>query len=370
MELKTQRNSNIELLRIIAMLMIVAHHYTLYGFYPEDVQYSSNKWIVDFLFSYGKVGVSIFVLITGYYMTEQSFRVSRALRIIGQVWFYSLCGLAVVTLIPGVSVSKKDIVESLLPITNYQYWFANSYLLLILLSPAINAFAHNASRRLMLCTLALLVTGCLILPTLSDNMIGFYTITCWFVLLYITGSYLRLWRQNVGSPEKHFAWAVLWALTIPMYTWGGNILWKLTGRIELTTVFVSPLNREYSITGYMAAVEFFEWARSRQPKHRPWINSVAGCAFGVYLFHENPFFRELWWPFSGISNRIYSRFLPLWATATIIAIYVTGSVIELVRQKTVGRLWDRAVNKLSPSLEQWGGSTLQKISDWIDRRDL
>ena len=114
----------------------------------------------------------------------------------------------------------------------------------------------------------------------------------------------------------------------------------------------SPLNRDWSITGYVAAVEFFEWARSRQPKYRPWINRVAGCAFGVSLFHENQFVREFGWPLSGISDKIYSRFLPLWAAMAIIAMYAAGSVVDLVRQKTVGRLWDRAVGKLSPSLER------------------
>ncbi len=147
---------------------------------------------------------------------------------------------------------------------------------------------------------------------------------------------------------------------------GGNILSKLTGHIE-APLMNSPLNRDWSITGYVAAVEFFEWARSRQPKYRPWINRVAGCAFGVYLFHENQFVREFGWPLSGISDKIYSRFLPLWAAMAIIAMYAAGSVVDLVRQKTVGRLWDRAVGKLSPSLERWGCSALQKITAWIDR---
>lgn len=365
MELKARRNSNIELLRIIAMAMIIAHHCALYGFFPEEVQYSSNKWIVDLLFSYGKVGVSIFVLITGYYMTEQGFRVSRALRIAGQVWFYSLCGLAVVMLIPDVSLEKNDIVQSFFPIVNGQYWFASTYLFIILLSPAINVFVHNAGRMLLQGTMAVLIIACLALPTLFGKA-NFYSPICWFTLLYITGSYIRLWRQDAGRPEKHFTWAVLWALTIPMYAWGGNILSKLTGHIE-APLMNSPLNRDWSITGYVAAVEFFEWARSRQPKYRPWINRVAGCAFGVYLFHENQFVREFGWPLSGISDKIYSRFLPLWAAMAIIAMYAAGSVVDLVRQKTVGRLWDRAVGKLSPRLEQWGSSTLQKLADRIDR---
>lgn len=103
MELKTQRNSNIELLRIIAMLMIVAHHYvtdSLPSYYLSD---GPNKWLSELLYSYGKTGVNIFVLITGYYMVNMSFSIKRPLKIIGQVWFYSAMTLLVCLMIPSVS---------------------------------------------------------------------------------------------------------------------------------------------------------------------------------------------------------------------------------------------------------------------------
>lgn len=73
--------------------------------------------------------------------------------------------------------------------------------------------------------MAVLIIACLALPTLFGKA-NFYSPICWFTLLYITGSYIRLWRQDAGRPEKHFTWAVLWALTIPMYAWGGQYPFK------------------------------------------------------------------------------------------------------------------------------------------------
>lgn len=62
------RNSNLELYRIIVMLLIVAHHYVVNSG-VLDVMYQhplSVKSIFLFLFGmWGKIGINCFVLITG-----------------------------------------------------------------------------------------------------------------------------------------------------------------------------------------------------------------------------------------------------------------------------------------------------------------
>ena len=68
-----QRNSRLELLRILCMLMIVAYHYSIYGFYSDDVLFSSNKTLIELLSLGGETGVSVFVLISGYYMVSSRY---------------------------------------------------------------------------------------------------------------------------------------------------------------------------------------------------------------------------------------------------------------------------------------------------------
>ena len=66
---KNHRSSNIELLRIIAMIMIIAHHVSVHsGFvYPGEIISFNRLWI-QFIQLGGKIGVNIFVLISGYFL--------------------------------------------------------------------------------------------------------------------------------------------------------------------------------------------------------------------------------------------------------------------------------------------------------------
>lgn len=58
------RQSNIECLRILAMLLIVAHHFSVHGGGNFLEQFTTNYVWTEFISSGGKVGVNLFVLIT------------------------------------------------------------------------------------------------------------------------------------------------------------------------------------------------------------------------------------------------------------------------------------------------------------------
>lgn len=124
---------------------------------------------------------------------------------------------------------------------------------------------------------------------------------------------------------------------------------------------------DWSIFGVMFALELFQCARLMKPQCRRWINLLASFSFGVYLFHSHHFFFTVKAAVFGQPEPASAAELMLQAAAVVFGCYLAGSVVDLVRQKTVGRLWDRAVGKLSPSLERWGCSALQKITAWIDR---
>ena len=64
---KYVRQSNIELLRIIAMIMIVAHHFSVHGGFSFSTITVNSLWI-QFMQNGGKIGVDVFVLISGYFL--------------------------------------------------------------------------------------------------------------------------------------------------------------------------------------------------------------------------------------------------------------------------------------------------------------
>ena len=68
MEKEKVRKSNFELLRIIAMIMIVFHHFAIFSESKFDINLITlNRLWNQFIRMGGKIGVNIFVLISGYF---------------------------------------------------------------------------------------------------------------------------------------------------------------------------------------------------------------------------------------------------------------------------------------------------------------
>ena len=88
------RDSSIELLRILAMIMIVLCHFATHGDFSFDTNVLSipRLWW-NFIEMGGNLGVNIFVLISGYFLVSSNgkvFNLPRILKFWGQVFVYSI----------------------------------------------------------------------------------------------------------------------------------------------------------------------------------------------------------------------------------------------------------------------------------------
>ena len=92
---RQRRDSNFEILRIIAMMMVILQHIAVYGGWPMDINQTFdlgvNSFFIQFIYHFGKIGVWIFVLITGYFMiSSKSSVVPKYLKLWLQVLMTSL----------------------------------------------------------------------------------------------------------------------------------------------------------------------------------------------------------------------------------------------------------------------------------------
>lgn len=86
------RKSNFELCRIFAMFMIICHHFAIRnGFAVCEINIFSI-WI-RVLESAGKIGVNLFILLTGYFMVEKEMKLQKAICLILDTVFYSWLSL-------------------------------------------------------------------------------------------------------------------------------------------------------------------------------------------------------------------------------------------------------------------------------------
>ena len=137
MKLKNQRNTNLELLRIIAMLLIIAHHFVVQGIRGNPfITTNPNTYVLYFLSMFGKLGVVIFILITAYFMIESKITLRKLLVLGGEVYFYSFIFLVIVlAFLRPSNISPALIGQSLLPLSHNGYWFVTCYFVLMLFSP-------------------------------------------------------------------------------------------------------------------------------------------------------------------------------------------------------------------------------------------
>ncbi|MCR5754050.1 MAG: acyltransferase family protein, partial [Acetatifactor sp.] len=93
MEQKKPRMANLELLRSIAMMMVVMLHFLGKGGLLGDITapylppVRIVAWLLEIL---SVVAVNVYMLISGYFLCESSFKLSRLLKLWLQVWSYSV----------------------------------------------------------------------------------------------------------------------------------------------------------------------------------------------------------------------------------------------------------------------------------------
>ncbi|MBD9749138.1 hypothetical protein IGK89_000820 [Enterococcus sp. DIV0007] len=89
------RKSNFELLRILCIVLIVAGHYSYWGFDRNYSDLTLNRVWLELLLIGRRVAVNCFVLITGFFMCNSDFNYSKVLKKVGKIAFqvevYSIC---------------------------------------------------------------------------------------------------------------------------------------------------------------------------------------------------------------------------------------------------------------------------------------
>ena len=195
-----KRKSNFELLRIVAMMMIVASHASYWGGFDFEAPFSVNKLFIDFLYMLGEIGVNCFMLISGYFMVRSKFRIKKIINIIGETYFYVLfCNFLLIFL------GYKEFYFStfFLPIIRSKYWYITAYVEICFISPFLNLFVNKINQDQLKKIITILLVFYCAIPTfvcwmLSGNIedLLFFNRFIWFVTVYLVGAYNSLYEDD------------------------------------------------------------------------------------------------------------------------------------------------------------------------------
>ncbi len=143
------RQSNIELLRIISMLLVLIIHANFVSIdcpNIDDIEASPTSSFLRILVqSLSLVCVNLFVLISGYFGINP--KLKSISNLIFQIVFFRII---VLLFILGIGISHISMSQISCIIPGYRDWFVMSYLLLILFSPLINSYISNVTSKHLL----------------------------------------------------------------------------------------------------------------------------------------------------------------------------------------------------------------------------
>lgn len=343
------RNSNLELFRIVTMVLIVAHHYVVNsGLTGIDGPIYSNPFSVRSIYlllfgAWGKTGINCFMLITGYFMSTSQITLKKYLKLLFQILFYKILITIFFAIIGYEPITISNLINMFIPITSIGTDFTSAFLVFYLFIPFINKLTINLTeiQHLKLVLLFLFTYTFL-------GSIPFFDVTMnyvsWFTVLYFVASYIRLYPKKIFSniiiwKRMLFISVILSATSVVLSAW----LSQKIGR-NIAYYFVTDSN---TFLAFLTGLSAFMFFLNLKIKNSKFINTVAASTFGVLLIHAHSDTMRQWLWSDTLNNTgmYYSDWVYIHAIVSVLAVFAICTLIDYLRIRTIEKpflkLWDK-----------------------------
>lgn len=272
-----KRESNIELLRIIAMLLVVllhANYFSLGGVKISDIEIVTPQlFIKAFAEQLCIISVNVFILISGWFGIRPSLK--GGISLLFQVAFFHI-----LIILFAFSLGETIPISSI--ITGFyfgaSYLFVVAYLILYTISPILNAFAETANARLFVSVLVIFFFfeftygwifgyGGYIGGYSALSFIGIYLLSRF---LYKYSSRIKIFNLNTSKNLLLY----LFFTIIP-------VILLFTTKHNLGTI-------NYSSPFVILASVFFFLAFTKLHFSSKTINYISVSTFSIYIIHCHP----------------------------------------------------------------------------------
>lgn len=350
MEAGSKRQANFELLRIVAMLMIISLHYLVKGgvaapfpFIVKEDPIGVFAWLIE---AFCIVAVNCYVLISGYFLVESAWKPRRVVSLLSQVLFYSLL-IPVFLLLTGVvpmsKLSAYDWIGFIFPLGTEHYWFATAYIVMYLFAPFLAAGMEKMKKR----ELQILLTFLLAFFSLEKTVLPVLFVTDhygydfgWFLCLFVVAGYIRLygisWLEKKSNAVGAYVLSALliWLLALFSNTLGTNGNSAFTYYADMLYSY----NHLLCLAGSVSLFYVFKNLRIKEGRFAEMVRKLAPYTFGVYLLHEHILVRYEWMKWLGVEKVAKSfLFLPH-MIGCVLLVYVVGTVVDMARTWLFGRV--------------------------------
>lgn len=285
------RESNLELLRVLAMLSIIAHHYVVNSGIADSFVYDQNitsqQLFLEIWGMWGKTGINAFILISGYFLCKMQLTLRRYVKLLIQIFFYGVAIMLFFTAFDYQQLTLKILFNKTFCLFRYvNRDFVASFMAFYAFVPVYNIIIKNTSSQ----NLLYLVLGLLFYSSICSTFFLAPTMfePLWYATLYLVAAHIRLypnqWTENWKISSIVLTASVLSAilsclLMIHMAVKTGETLFS-----SFRWHMVADSNR---FLAFMIGLSSFITAKNIKIGHSKIINGLASGCFGVLLIHAS-----------------------------------------------------------------------------------
>lgn len=364
-----KRFSGIELLKLIAMFLIVISHS---GPYYGDVHAASyvnlrmssanvqNLLLIFFVYM-GQIGNCIFLVCSSYFLLEQDSVKGRKIAfLLGDCLFFSVAFLGIFLGVGG-KLPWLMVLKQFFPTTFEFNWFVGCYLLLYIIHPALNLIIRNLSKR------QLLAVDCagLFLYSVMQMLVRdafYYTRFMGFILIYFLMAYCKNNMSEItGKKKVNYLILVTSVILLIAMILVTNVLGMYTD-----TFYEKMLNYCIFVNPFIILIAFSAFHICKEWKlQSAAVNLCASVSLYIYVIHENYLVATYARPkyFAYIYENFTYDNVVLWAMVLAVGSYVFSLLIGLLYRITLQGF----VHILCEQVIKLACGTATKLLDRLER---
>lgn len=370
---KIERNHGIDLLRIVAMFMIVVLHVVGHGgILDATLGLTLKGEVAWFLEIACYCSVNCYALISGFVAINSKRKWRTFISLWFQVVFYCVVINAMDIILSGgfdaiglIGVLKVGI-HSFLPSLTNRYWYFTAYTGVFLCMPILNWIVNHIPRSLLkasfIGSIFIFYCGDRLLSSGSALALENGCSFLWLALLYVMGAYMAKYDSLKRlSFKKSILGFVLCVVITFLTRIGIEIVICLIKGYVVKNSYEALMLSYTTPTIVLAAVFLLNAFRQMQFSEMgaKVIGLFAPLSFGVYLLHTHPVvFWKLHYVFSDLA-RYHVVLMVLCIIGSAVGIYILCTVVELLRKMLFSLL---RINKAAICIEKNAEKLFQKVS--------
>ena len=296
------RQSNIEALRLLSMLMVL----NLHSFWGYEHGSGVMQALDFFRESTSICAVNVFLLISGYFGIK--WKLKSFYNLIFQVFFYSFGVYVIASCLGAIEFSLGGLLSNVKAL--YASWgFITGYVLLYICAPLLNSFVDKGDcRHLLICIFVIFI---------AENFVCRDSSYLNYGLLYLIGRFLN--KSKAVDRLEIKAGRYYWITTLLMFI----IVYVLFRFLHVTNaVAMQGLFVGYSYAAPLVIFQaiFLFLVFGRMHFCNKFINWCASSCLAIFLIHMHPAIKEI--GYYAITESFYH--LPIWQHCIYLILLITG----------------------------------------------